>query len=72
MIPWFGYLLTESHGKPDPGRWVHLFPGNYLLYGPLGLIFHTLLYFLGVHHPAVISLQTLDALCGAAGIFGRS
>ncbi len=24
MIPWLGYLLTESHGKPDPGRWVHL------------------------------------------------
>src|SRR5262249_41997860 len=24
MLPWLGYLLTASHGKPDPGRWVHL------------------------------------------------
>src|SRR5260370_254686 len=53
----------------DAGRWVHLLPGNYLLYGPLGLIFHTVFYALGIHQPAVFSLQILDALCGAAGIF---
>jgi hypothetical protein len=24
MIPWLGYLFTECHGQPNPGRWVHL------------------------------------------------
>ncbi len=53
----------------ETGRWAHLFPGNYLLYGPLGLLFHTLLNSLGFHQPAVVSLQIMDALCGAAGVF---
>lgn len=53
----------------ETGRWVHLFAGNYLLYGPLGLVFHALLQGLGFHHLAVISLQAMDALLGAAGVF---
>src|SRR5437016_4815539 len=52
----------------ETGRWAHLLPGNYLLYGPLGLVFHSVLYALGFHHPAVISLQIMDALIGAGGI----
>jgi hypothetical protein len=52
----------------DAGRWGHLFPGNYLLYGPLGLIFHTVLSALGLQQPAVISLQIMDALIGALGV----
>jgi hypothetical protein len=52
----------------ETGRWVHLLPGNYLLYGPLGLVFHTLLYTLGIHQPAVTSLQIMDAILGATGL----
>src|SRR4051812_28201311 len=50
-------------------RWGYTFPGNYLLYGPLGLLFHGLLTLLGFHHPAVISLQIMDAGLGAIGVF---
>jgi hypothetical protein len=50
-------------------RWVHLFAGNYLLYGPLGLTFHTLLQTLGIQQMAVTSLQVMDALLGAGGLF---
>src|SRR5439155_17743496 len=53
----------------ETGRWGHLFPGNYLLYGPLGLIFHGLLTLFGAHQPAVRSLQAMDALCGGFGVF---
>ena len=53
----------------ETGRWGYLFPGNYLLYGPLGLTFHTFLSFLGVHQPAITSLQILDSIIGATGIF---
>lgn len=52
----------------ETGRWVHLFAGNYLLYGPLGLSFHTLLRFLGVQQLAVDSLQIMDALIGSLGV----
>jgi hypothetical protein len=52
----------------ETGRWQHLFAANYLLYGPLGLLFHALLRFLGFLQPAVVSLQVMDALIGAAGI----
>src|SRR4029077_15820758 len=53
----------------ETGRFAHLFPGNYLLYGPLGLLFHSFLHLLGVHSLAVTSLQLMDALLGAAGIY---
>jgi hypothetical protein len=52
----------------ETGRWTHLFAANYLLYGPLGLMFHGLLQLLGFSQPAVISLQIMDALIGAAGL----
>jgi hypothetical protein len=50
-------------------RWGYTFPGNYLLYGPLGLLFHGFLTLLGIHQPAVVSLQIMDASLGAAGVF---
>lgn len=53
----------------ETGRWAHLFAGNYLLYGPLGLTFHALLQAAGFQHLAVTSLQILDAVLGSAGIF---
>src|SRR5262245_39816153 len=78
LIAWGFYagFLSTAYGFEglirampiDTGRWVHLLPGNYLLYGPLGLIFHTLLHGLGVIQPAVVSLQWMDALLGAAGV----
>lgn len=56
-------LPIETH------RFQHLFPGNYLLYGVIGLGFHGLLQTLGFNHLAVTSLQMMDCLLGAAGLF---
>jgi hypothetical protein len=52
----------------ETGRWGYLFPGNYLLYGPLGLTFHTFLHAIGLKTLAVVSLQGLDTCLGAIGI----
>jgi len=46
----------------------HLFPGNYLLYGPLGYLFHGILRMMGIHLLAVVSLQLMDALIGSFGL----
>src|SRR5256885_1683815 len=61
--------LIRAMPMEVPGRWTHLLPGNYLLYGPLGLFFHSVLYLAGWRQPAVHSLQQLDALLGSAGVF---
>lgn len=51
----------------DTGRWRALTPGHYVLYGPLGWLFHNLLAALGWTRTAVVSLQVLDGILGAAG-----
>lgn len=53
----------------ETGRFAELFSGNYLLYGLVGNSFHRLLSFSGFSPIAVVSLQILDALIGAAGLF---
>src|SRR5437870_1663225 len=67
-----GYVfegLIRAMPMEVPGRLTHLLPGNYLLYGPLGLLFHSGLYLAGWRQPAVHSLQLMDALLGAIGVF---
>lgn len=51
------------------GRFRNLFNGNYLLYGFVGWCFHHLLRAAGIAQLAVHSLQMLDALAGALGLF---
>ncbi|PIP83149.1 MAG: hypothetical protein CO113_17465 [Elusimicrobia bacterium CG_4_9_14_3_um_filter_62_55] len=45
----------------------HLLHGNHLLYGVLGLTFHSFLNAIGVPLNALWSLQLMDSLLGAAG-----
>lgn len=51
------------------GRFDGLFNGNYLLYGFVGWCFHWLMRALGSQELAVVSLQRMDALIGAGGLF---
>ena len=53
----------------EVGRFRNLFNGNYLLYGFVGWCFHHFLQAVGVDQLAVISLQALDALIGALGLW---
>lgn len=46
-----------------------LCPGNYILYGPVGNLFHQLARLGGYSGLAVNSLQIMDGLFGAAGLF---
>src|SRR5262249_31991035 len=51
------------------GRFRSLFNGNYVLYGFVGWCFHNLLRLFGAEPLAVHSLQIMDALFGAAGLW---
>ncbi|HVE14618.1 MAG TPA: hypothetical protein VNI01_14580, partial [Elusimicrobiota bacterium] len=50
------------------GDFAHLTHGNHLAYGVLGWAFHRLLLLLGFGGTALLSLQLLDTLLGAAGV----
>lgn len=50
------------------GHWRTAVHGNYLAYGLVGGAFHRLLQACGLSPLAVVSLQTLDAFLGAAGL----
>lgn len=52
----------------EAGRFPEVFKGNYLLYGFLGWCFHNALRLLGAEPMAVVSLQAMDCLLGAAGV----
>ena len=52
----------------EVGKSSHLFGGTYLLYGPLGYVFHHLLRLFGATGLAVTSLQLMDACLGAIGL----
>lgn len=65
-----GYVF-EGLARAMPielGRPREVFKGTYLLYGAFGYVFHNLLGFLGLHPPAFVSLQIMDALWGAGGL----
>lgn len=49
------------------GDWKHLVHGNHLAYGIVGLVFDRLWRLFGFAGRAILPLQTLDALLGAAG-----